>query len=441
MIDVIKATIKIGNNKSVSGILESRNDNYIFNSWSNEDYNVVPRANLYGKTHDNNHISLLDCIGSKYTYSRNDEKTYGSEIHPDIIITGCDYIHPESDKFQSITMSVGNPEKLIILLSSFGYTVAPSKKLIEALNEMQTTPKFEEGYHPVIAYYNGKNDIIRQETSLGLINIKNCISHDLDGKPSGIEIRNNLSIKIHFSTAVDIYEALSRACKASLFFRFIGGEGLFFNKISITKNNCEHPYSEYVIYDNNDCWGREVTTSKNKFPLINIDSSQFLPILKSWFDKEDREEVRYRFYDTYFKVNYSSERLISAANMFECFPKLISGKQSLRDRVNERLDIVNTQLSNRELSRDNLDFIVDAAIKARNYFVHGTKYKKLSVEQLYDFLPLFVDTFEYIYAISELIEAGLDINVIREKSNWHRIEECELVINSQYEKLKAAILQ
>lgn len=435
----IKATITIGDNENISGVLEKKDDNYVFKSWSCENYNVSPGSNLYGKTHDNKRISLLDCFGDKHSYSRNNEYTYGSEIHPFLIVTGIDYIYPDSDKFKSIIMSVGNPEKLIILLSSFGYINRPSKKLIEALNEMNTTPEFEDGFYPVIAYYNGKNNVVRQETNIGLINIRNNVSYGLDGKSSGVEIKNNLSVEIHFQTPVDIEEALSRASRIALFLRFIGGEGLFFDKISITKENCNDYYGEYKVHDISNCWGKDLAEIENKFPLINIANNHFLTILKSWFDAEGRDEARYRFYDTFFNRDYSSERLIIAANMFEFLPKLTREKQFLRNRINERLDIINNQLDKRNLSRSNLDFIVDKAIKARNYFVHGTKYKKLTIDQLYSFLPLFISTLEYIYAISELVDAGLDLEHIGQESSYHKVPEYELVINSQFEILESAI--
>lgn len=439
MNDKIKARITVGNNKNVYGSLETKDESYIFNSWSCEDFTVSPRSNLYGKTHDSERISLLDCIGNKYSYSRNNEFTYGSEIYPFIIVTGIDYVNPNADKFESITMSAKNPEKLIIILNSFGYINSPSKKLIDALKEMKTTPNFEDEYHPVIAYYNGKNNILTQETKLGLINIRNNISYDMGGKPSGVEIKNDLSVTIYFKTKVDIEEALSRANKIALFLRFIGGEGLFFDSISIRKENCKDIYGEFKVHDSSNCWGKDLAETENKFPLIDIANKNFLMVLKSWFDKEDRDEARYKFYDTFFNKDYTSERLVNAANMFDFLPKLSTKRQTLKSRINERLVIIENQLNKRNISRETLDFIVDNAIKARRYFVHGTKHKKLSINQIYSFIPLFIDTLEYIYAISELVEAGLNIDTIEQQSRFHKVSEYELVINSQYEILESAI--
>jgi hypothetical protein len=55
-----------------------------------------------------------------------------------------------------------------------------------------------------------------------------------------------------------------------------------------------------------------------------------------------------------------------------------------------------------------LDLVIDAAIKTRNYFVHGSP-GMLRPEDCFHFAPFFTDTLEFIFGASDLIESGWDV--------------------------------
>jgi len=392
------------------------------------------------------------------------------------MIVGSEKVIPEDDKFSSISLTVGNPLKLFRYLDSFGYVNFPDTKLVNALNEQKHVPPFDTEKHPVVAYFNGDFDIFEQETKLGIIKAHNQISHGSWGGATGVKIENKVIITIDFNEAVSIDEAFKRANLISLFLRFIGGNGLFFEDVSLKK--VDHEHNKFTVHHDSHNWGSELEDDYYSDPLMDVTNANFLKILKNWFEKDDRENVRYSFYNTYFRDTYSSDRLITAANMFDIFPTADNDKnkplaldaellvknlkthiksefsgfsdikqyllqsishltrKSLKERVLVRLEIIKPYLVNNKINTEDLEFIIGIAIKSRNYYVHGTEYKKLTPEQLFEFQTLFIDTFEYIYAISELIECGWKINDTPAWASHHKIRGSEQQIDFEIQKLK-----
>jgi len=85
------------------------------------------------------------------------------------MILGDENVIPEKDKFNSISITVGNSRKLLLNLDSFGFVNVPTPELINALNEQPKTPNFDKAKRPVLAYFNGDCEIFKQETQLGII--------------------------------------------------------------------------------------------------------------------------------------------------------------------------------------------------------------------------------------------------------------------------------
>lgn len=76
-------------------------------------------------------------------------------------------------------------------------------------------------------------------------------------------------------------------------------------------------------------------------------------------------------------------------------------KRKVRSRVKLITDAVGTKLPN-------LDLVTDQAVDCRNYYVHGTL-GKFSYEVNSDQPIFFTDTLEFVFAASDLIDAGWGI--------------------------------
>lgn len=78
------------------------------------------------------------------------------------------------------------------------------------------------------------------------------------------------------------------------------------------------------------------------------------------------------------------------------------GQPSLPKKVLHRATIVESQLG---AKFPDLAFSAGIAVKLRNYFVHGSL-DGLAYEKIEPFLPFLTDTLEFVFAASDLIDAG-----------------------------------
>lgn len=169
---------------------------------------------------------------------------------------------------------------------------------------------------------------------------------------------------------------------------------------------------------------------------------EFASVLKHWIVRDNAWQVPRGRYTTCIEKgnNYSVDRLVAAANMFDILPdidvfvesklpdnleqaklqakRLFNdipqsadrdsilgalgrlGKPSLPKKVEYRAAIVMDQFGDR---LPNFLFILKTAVKCRNHFVHGADFDFETVEP---FLSLLTDALEFVFAASDLIEAG-----------------------------------
>lgn len=479
MTEGINAQFEIKDNKNVSGVL-SDTKRYEFNCWSSEFFFVESHSNVYGRTQDNKTLSLLNCLSNESRSFGGESVTYSNIIQPHIVLTGKNRVDPDNDKFCSISLVVGNSHALLRWFTSFGYINFLDDGLVSQLNAQEHAPSFSSEHNPILAYFNGNFDIFSQDTELGVIAASNYVSTGGGFNSDGVSIRNKVVLKVKFHTSKTLSEALNIAHRVSLLLRFIAGENVFFKDISVSDesdNNFQVLYNTYS-------WGEILDSTKSGNPLIDISSEDFPQFLDSWFSHVDRDIVRYSFYDSFLKGrSYSSDRLINAANMFDIFPsskenskkvlkqeeteKLKKLKQhikeefselddiknsllmsigfltrkSLKDRVNERITVIESYLVSRGFNLEDIDFVLGLAIKARNYHVHGTEFKQLTLHQMHQFQILFTCFFELIYALSELIECGWGKENISHRNEYHPVLDSERYLKSEIATLKNTVAE
>jgi hypothetical protein len=57
--------------------------------------------------------------------------------------------------------------------------------------------------------------------------------------------------------------------------------------------------------------------------------------------------------------------------------------------------------------------VLDEAVNCRNHYVHGSRAKIDDQEHFFETVPFFTDTLEFVFAASDLIEAGWNITSSR----------------------------
>lgn len=124
---------------------------------------------------------------------------------------------------------------------------------------------------------------------------------------------------------------------------------------------------------------------------------------------EDASSIFYDFgaFGTILKDDYDSKALLEQ----------ISEKRERPFQVGEYPEVFYYTGKNRaKLITESIDkfpefeLVIDQTINCRNFYVHGSsKKEKLTAEDRSHFSIFFTDTLEFVFAASELIEAGWDI--------------------------------
>lgn len=476
----IKAHFDIGENKGIAGYLDLSNHENRLRCWSPNMFAAEDVTDIFGVSDDNKKISLLNSFGSISISYLGDQASYSSDIYSHVIISGGEHVNNTDSCISSISFSIVNPEKIVVSKRQFGIVGSVDAGLINSLNEQKYTPNFSEASKPVLAFFNGDFEIFKQDTALGIVSAENNVRVK-GGGVKGIHLENEVVMKITFDSPVLLDEAFKRANFVSLFLRTVAGDGLSFNNIKVNKNN-----HELEVYKNNFSWGDAESSLQSDEPLLDLSGESFPLILKDWLDKKDRMNARYSFFNTYLKEVFSSERVIVSANMFDILPEKKSAKQSkakkildddvililddikntIQDSLQDHSNIKDSLLKSVEhltkksnnpktylrakiqtraeliipyFNLPNLDLVIKHAVKCRNYFVHGTEDKSISPNEYIDLMSFFINTMEFIFITSELIECGWRPEKIRSPNHKVTSYTREYKFNlSKLEELLAA---
>lgn len=163
-------------------------------------------------------------------------------------------------------------------------------------------------------------------------------------------------------------------------------------------------------------------------------------IFQAWFDRDEEwKDSRNQLCLTYSSNKYNIDRVVRCANVFDLIPdkskvdlpedineakaqarKIFRalpdslekqsilqalgrlGTKTLKYKIDDRIDII---YSNSDFAFDDLRFVAHQAVDCRNYFVHGGN-KKFDYELHFDMVNFFIDTLEFIFVVSDLIECG-----------------------------------
>jgi hypothetical protein len=268
----------------------------------------------------------------------------------------------------------------------------------------------------------------------------------------GVNIKNSIPLRVEFESPVCFKEATGNLYTLINFVDLVIGKPQALMSISVDlDSNSDFP-DRLDLYSSMQEDYNSAYRTKNIHQhevLINggLDPEGFAKILASWIERQDSwKNSRWRFIRSFREQNeYSIDRLIGAANMFDLLPEdavgirdktsiemidavkecksifkklpkspekdnILSalgriGKHSLKTKAKHRAKIINDSC---DVFPD-LNVVIDECINCRNFFVHGAE-GKLSPEQCYKLSGFFTDTLEFVFGASDLIESGWNIN-------------------------------
>lgn len=407
--------------------------------------NMSTAKTIYGQT-TRGKVSCIDCIstGAKATFD-GESKVEQATIFPHYVTHGSVFFDPEAGAIASVTFQFTDIDVLFGESGSVG-TFMSSQALMESI--LMATPKERAatvGETPVVSYFNGQVEVWALQTAIGRISVRNVIEFDAP-RP----FTHRLAMSITFDAPIGFKESVDRLHQVRQCVTIIAGRAQALDTIKLTLHSANpsgasRPTRLNLEWCLSPQGPAETDFAPSRFalplhPLRRPD--EFSAVLAEWFARDEAWHwPRGRYVECLERGrNYSADRLIAAANMFDLLPdsaypspapldpKVVEaaaqtkalflslpdsierssllgtlgrfGKLSLPKKLAQRGDIVLSHLSAKLPS---LQIMLKAAGQCRNYLVHGGDFDLDAVEP---YIDLMTDSLEFVFIASDLIELG-----------------------------------
>ena len=408
-----------------------------------------------GILHDLTRVTLVDCLTtSSSTVSRSDEDGYHcAEVFPHFVLLGDRHLIPEEDKVAAVDFTFDDATVLFPAGSVLGWLRHDDARTVmqQIANVEQPGRQITVGPDAQILYFTGKRDIFCVETAFGRVSATRNTG-PIPTSSGGWAFRNRAFVSLDFHKPIAFSEAVSRA------FWMMGYLGLLIGRpqnlvdLSI-RVEPEHGQQVGLSVHCSNATKRDSSneTSKPRLfdgllePVRNPD--EFSRVMARWLERHEHwRSARSRFLSSFaHQRSYSIDRLIGSANMFDILPdsavprdaqlaeqlkdaqsagrKLFCdlpqsperdsilgalgriGKSNLKRKIRYRAQPIIDSCGERF---PELVMVIDEAVNCRNYYVHGGK-PRFDYDENFHAVTFFIDTLEFVFAASDLIEATWDI--------------------------------
>lgn len=453
------------------------------------DPHSAPGGCVTGTLHDLTKVTLVQCVtsGGPGFATRGGERYYFAKLFPHFVLEGRQHLEPNDSVIVGISFVLEDATALFSDFDAFS-TVMDAVPHIEGIiaataNELKRSIPI--GPEPRIAYFTGKRDIAEVDTVLGKIRAQHNPSWDLGG-PHGVRIDNVISVSIETESPLTFDEAISRTLRLLQFLELVIGRTQNLRELVMYVDGGENREPLKVHWSYRpflDSESMEDKRSPRPGDLL-LDPihrpGEFACVLRAWLEKDDeRQDARQQFHTSFTHQRiYSVDRLVGAANMFDILPKSAVPKdvelsEELRDAKErcrrifkalpesyERSTVLNAlgrvgKASLKHKTRHRAEYIVaavgewfpdlvlvlDNAVDCRNHYVHGSA-SKIDYSRNFDtVITFFTDTLEFVFAASDLIEAGWNIRTFVETPTTmsHPFGAFRVTYNERLKALKVLI--
>lgn len=429
--------------------------------WDKKSFHIKESTEktLTGVLNDLRKVSLINCWmingpGTR-TNTREGDSLHYYDIYPQYVIFGDQHIANADKTITEVSFLIDDATTLFCDYESFGLVRNPlpiMQKIIETDNSYR---KISTGEEPIISYYTGKMEIFSSETIVGKVSAHHSPSYSMGG-PNGITISNKIRVNIEFSPPVVFEEVVDRMWRVIRFLELTVGRVQNLLEFTFRVEAGREIPEFFEVYP---CMYTKHSRSEGVFEqphpgdvLINAvkDPTRFSGVLAAWLERscDSRwQDARWRFFRFFEKQwNYDSNRLISAANMFDILPDTPSlkaetlpkdlndakkecrekfkslpkseyrnsilnalgriGKPALKQKINARSKFLTEKIGDR---LPDFSEVTNKAVDCRNYYVHGDDNPKIDYNNNFDVVCFLTNTLEFVFVASDLVEAGWDI--------------------------------
>jgi hypothetical protein len=413
---------------------------------------TTPDGFIRGSLRDLTKVSLIDCISpGAGTVSKGEERSHFADVFPHFVVSGMEYVTPTEETISRADFVIDDAPTLFYDFDAFGAVIDARPLINEVVLANKLDREIPIGDCPQIQYFTGKLEIFRADTPIGVVSAHHSPSWTFPG-PRGVQIKNRIRVSIEFSDCERFHNVIDQIYVLRNYFGLLVGRPQNLKEIRIQlRSDPDRPVILNVHWSL--CPTRKESTREGRpHPAdILIDAvrqpAEFSAALANWLEREPTwREARQRFFGVFAEQRtYDIDRLIGSANMFDILPptavpgdvqlspelreaqtkarllfKTLDrspernsvlgalgrlGKASLKHKVSARAQVVLSAMSGHF---SGLLSVIDRAVDCRNYFVHGGD-PPLDYSENSRVIWFFADTLEFVFAASDLIEAGWDI--------------------------------
>lgn len=452
----------LGDGNQLSGTLTLAGSKTLLSLHSKEFFwpGIAPDKSIRGALRDLTKVSLFGCVSpGTGTVTKGSESSYFARIFPHYVVCGMEYLSPTEQVISQASFAIDDAAVLFYDFDAFG-TVVDARPLIrEVVSANKLDRDIPIGEFPQIHYFTGKKQILRANTPFGQVVASHAPGWPFPG-PHGIHLTNQIWITIEFAEPKGFHGAIEYISLLRDYFGLLIGRPQRLKRIGIQVRNTLGEPIDFEVH-----WSLSHARKGNRrdshpHPAdVLMDPvrhpEEFSTALANWIERQQRwRDARHRFFGICSQQRtYNIDRLVSAANMFDILPA-----ESVPAEVQLDEQIINARITATalfkqldpspgrssvlgalgRLSKPNLKhkirfraqrlldlmpeefpdllWLTDRAVDCRNYFVHGGD-PLLDYSQNEQIIWFFADTLEFIFAASDLIEAGWDMKAWRARSS------------------------
>ena len=414
----------------------------------------LPGQSLLGVLHDFSKVSLIECIqkiSTSHTTTTDKKSNFTASLFPHFVLQGDRHLTSEEKLIVEVSFVIDDASILFYDFDAFGWVKNPKSFIEQIVLSNQIKREIPLGPDPEIVYFTGKRQIFSADTVFGKVTAFHNPMHTFGG-PTGVRIENEISINVEFHEAHTFGDAIPVVTALLKFFEVVIGRSknvLYLNLSLISQT--ERP-SILKVYWSMPPRRKQRIDVERPHPadvlIYPVDQpSIFSSVLGNWLARHSEwHEARGRFSASFANQNsYSVDRIIGSANMFDLLPgsafppneplpanlnsakeecqrifrsmpvsqerdSVLSalgrlGKSNLKSKIRYRAGKV---VEKAEMLFPDLFLVTDEAVNCRNRYVHGTD-SEIDYEKEFNTFVFLTDTLEFVFAASDLLEAGWDI--------------------------------
>ncbi|MGE4267985.1 MAG: HEPN domain-containing protein [Deferribacterales bacterium] len=424
MIDIEKLSktgkFVIGDSSELVGELHLNAETTKLTLYTDECCTYQNVSEIIGTLHDGTKVTLIDCFNQSSgsigiliddvvppKYENHDFL----DTFPRYVIFGNRHIYATEKVIHEVSFIIDDAHNIFYDFDVYGsiHTSTPLIKDIIKKKSESIGRDIEVGENPWIFYYTGKYQIFSVDTELGVISATHNPKIKFPGV-HGIKVIDSIKLNITFGMPKTISEAIENIYVLLNFIEIIAGRRQNVSDLILNLSNTQERPVQLTVYwcmpPKRDSINDFHIPHPTDIPIqAAIEPEIFGSVLSNWLKcDEDKRNARVRYINGISKgKKYDIDRLIGAANIFDILIKSKSPREkSLEAKIIERVGLIKEKVG--DYFKD-LDIVVKHAVKCRKYYVHGTK-TEIDYSKNPDITVFFTDTLEFIFATSDLIEAG-----------------------------------